>query len=530
MLVTARPTFGHGFGGHPIVTRLMLNRLGRDHVGTIVARLTEGKTLPEELLDEITAKTDGVPLFVEELTKTILESGLLREHETSFELCEPLSELSIPITLHDSLMARLDRLQPVKEVAQTAACIGREFDHVLLSGISPLPESELNAALDKLIEAELVYRRGADRDAVYQFKHALVRDAAYESLLKSKRRQIHTRLVETLEAAELMPPELIAHHATRAGLNEKAIDYWQQAGELAIARPAYKEAIGHLSNAIELTNEWADDRNWRERELKLQIALGQALIASQGYAAQPTVDAFQRALALADGLGNTLLRIPALYGEWAASYIRGVPFTDLVLRFADAANEADDTGPRVVALRMQALDQLHRGEFSEANALVEKALALYEPDSHRHLGLEFAHDPRSASLNYRCWALWHLGFPEQAQMAGRQGLEWARELNHANTIGIARCWGVVLANVLLRNTAQVSEEARALIEYSNEMAMPLWRAWSRVFLGWAQVLGDQAPSGLQELDAGLAEAEQIGAREITAPDALPQCRSTSVRW
>ena len=510
IVATARPTFEHNFSGHPIVTQLTLNRLGRKHVGAIVARLTGNKTLPDALLDEITAKTDGVPLFVEELTKTILESGLLHETDTSFELRESFSSLSIPISLHDSLMARLDRLQPVKEVAQTAACIGREFDYGLLSAVSPLPQPELDMALEKLIHAELVYRRGTNVEATFQFKHALVRDAAYESLLKSKRRQIHFELLSALEKSEGAPPELLAHHASRANIDEKAINYWEQAGEAAMARPAYREAIGHLTHAIQLTEKMDDTRAWRERELKLQIQLGQAMIASYGYGAKPTVDTFQRALWLVDELGDTPLRMPALFGEWVANYVRGLPNTEHVLRFARVAEETDDNGPKVVAQRMFGLDHLHKGRFTETMTHIEKSLALYDVNQHANLRKEFGHDQRVAALNYKSWAQWYLGFPDQALATGRESLAWARELNHANSIGLGHCWGVLVPNVLVRDAQLVESEAQELFEFSVEMAMPLWHCWSSVYLGWAQVVGAGNISGLEHIEAGLEEAHDIG--------------------
>jgi class 3 adenylate cyclase len=225
MLVTTRPTFQHGFGGHPIVTKLALNRLGRDQTTSIINRLTNGKTLPGELLDVIAAKTDGVPLFVEEITKTVLESGELRETASAYQLTGPLNRLTIPSTLYDSLMARLDRLQPVKEVAQTAACIGRDFDYRLLKAVSPLDDAALQDALQRLTSAELIFRRGMPPDSAYIFKHALVRDAAYENLLKTRRQTIHARLVEALEANGGAAPELLAHHATVAGMTEPAVRY-----------------------------------------------------------------------------------------------------------------------------------------------------------------------------------------------------------------------------------------------------------------------------------------------------------------
>jgi predicted ATPase len=199
-MITARPSFGHGFGGHPIMTRLSLNRLGREQVGAIVARITGGKALPGTLMAEIAARTDGVPLFVEEMTKTLLEAGAARQIETGWKLAVPLAQIAIPNSLHDTLMARLDRLKPVKEVAQIAAVIGRAFDHTTLAALAALQPADLTQALDRLVEAGLVFRRGTPPDATYLFKHALVRDAAYESLLRTRRQVLHLRLLAILEA------------------------------------------------------------------------------------------------------------------------------------------------------------------------------------------------------------------------------------------------------------------------------------------------------------------------------------------
>jgi class 3 adenylate cyclase/energy-coupling factor transporter ATP-binding protein EcfA2 len=254
LLVTARPSFTHGFGGHPIITHLALNRLGRAQIEGMIARLSGGKTLPAEVLNEIVAKTDGVPLFVEELTKTVLESGVLRETPDAFVLDAPLQGLSIPSTLNDSLMARLDRLQPVKEVAQMAACIGREFDYGLLAAVSPLSDAKLREALDGLVTAELIFRHGQPPEATYTFKHALVQEVAYDSLLRTTRQNVHGRIAEALLAgpAETAAahPELLAQHFTAANRPEDAVGYWLQAGRQAAERSANKEAIGHLNKGL----------------------------------------------------------------------------------------------------------------------------------------------------------------------------------------------------------------------------------------------------------------------------------------
>jgi predicted ATPase len=265
MLITARPTFEYSFGGHPIVSRLALNRLGSEHTAAVLSKITGGKTLPKEIVSEIVARTDGVPLFVEELTKTIVESGELRETDTAFELMGPLNKVTIPATLHDSLMARIDRLQPVKEIAQIAACIGREFSRTVLAATARVSDDVLDEALNQLEKAELVFRRGIPLDSRYAFKHALVRDVAYESLLKKRRQEIHQRLVEIFEADPGSEPELVAYHATEAGMTEMAIALWGAAGTAAQARPAYDEAANHLKTAIALIESLQDQSGWQEK-------------------------------------------------------------------------------------------------------------------------------------------------------------------------------------------------------------------------------------------------------------------------
>jgi class 3 adenylate cyclase/predicted ATPase len=513
LLVTARPTFSHGFGGHPIVTRLTLNRLGHAQTAAIMARIAGGKPLPEALVDEIAARTDGVPLYVEEMTKAVLEAGFLRATDDAYLLDGPLSRLAIPTSLHDSLMARLDRLQPVKEVAQTAAVIGRAFDHQTIAALSTLPEAELAEAMRRLVEAELIFRRGTPPDASYLFKHALVRDAAYESLLKVRRVALHDRLVEILELQEDAAPEVVAQHAEAAGLVEKALDCWEQAAQEAIARPAYKEAIAHFGAAIRLCHEIGDRRAGQRRELQLQVQLGQALIAHLGYQARATMAAFERALELAEDIGEPEQLWPSIYGLWAGRYIANTPSLDLADRLAELTATGADSGPRCVALRMLALERFHAGLYEPSLELVHQALAIYDPRAHRDLALRYGHDPRMAATNYRAWNLWYLGFPDQARQARDEALAWAREIDHPNTTGLALCFCVSLTSMWLGDVDRVETAAREALDLAARMSLALWHAWGRIHLGWA--LAERgAPDGLTELEAGLEEARRIGARRL----------------
>jgi len=508
-LVTSRPTFVASFGSHPVVTRLALNRLGRVATQSIVSRITRGKRMPEALLDEIAAKTDGVPLFVEEMTKAVIESGLLHEGEDAYHLDGPLSALAIPTTLHDSLMARLDRLQPVKEVAQTAAVIGRSFDHRTIAALVDRPEYELTDAMRQLVEAELVFRRGTPPDATYLFKHALVRDAAYESLLKPKRAALHARLLDVLERRGDAAPEVKAQHAEAAGLIGQALDYREQAGTQALARPAYKEAIASFENGIRLCRALGDSLPSKRRELALHLQLAQALIAHQSYSAPATVRAFERALTLAEEVGDVALQLPALYGKWVGAHTHGSPAGELARRFADLANARPETGPRLIGLRMLALERFHESRFDQSLALANEALDGYDPVSHRDLALRFGHDARVGAENVRAWSLWHLGLPDQAARAGESSRRWALETGHANTIGLASWAGSTLLNVWLRRPDLVEIGARENLRFAEEKSLALWHAFAQIHLGWALSLQGTAP-GIDEIEAGLDEAQGIG--------------------
>ncbi len=285
-VITSRPEFDPPWPSHSHITTLTLNRLGRRQGAAIVSDLTGGKALPEEVLEQIVARTDGVPLFVEELTKTVLESGLLTDSGDRYELTGPLSTLAIPSTLQDSLMARLDRLAPAKEVAQIGATIGREFRHRLLAAVSPLGDDALEDSLEQLVGSELIFRRGTPPDATYIFKHALVQDAAYESLLKSKRKKLHRRIAQALEQdfpeTVETEPEILAHHFAEAGLSEAAVEYWRRAGRRAVERSSNAEAIAHLNKGIELLDALPVSSERMRTEIALQTVLGVGLVQAEG--------------------------------------------------------------------------------------------------------------------------------------------------------------------------------------------------------------------------------------------------------
>jgi len=308
LLATARPEFTLPWPSYPHMTTVPLTRLGRREGAALVERVTGGKKLPKEVMDEILARTDGVPLFIEELTKTVLESGLLQEQDGQYVLERPLPSLAIPTTLHASLMARLDRLAPVREVAQIGAVAGREFHYELLNAVAGLPREKLEEALDQLVRSELIFRRGEVPHAVYTFKHTLVRDAAYASLVRSRRVHLHAAIANALEQRfpEILQtqPETLAHHLTEAGLIEKGVEHWLQAGKNAALRSANLEANAHLQRGIELTSRLPADKGRDRSELDFQLVLGPCLIATHGPAASTAVATFARARELCERLGE----------------------------------------------------------------------------------------------------------------------------------------------------------------------------------------------------------------------------------
>jgi predicted ATPase len=351
----------------------------------VIHQVAHGKALPPEVVEQIVAKTDGVPLFVEELTKMVLESGLLQEREERYTLTGPLPSLAIPATLHDSLMARLDRLATVKALAQLGATLGREFAYDLLQAVSLWDEETLQRGLHQLVEAEFLYQQGLPPQATYVFKHALIQEAAYQSLLRSTRQQHHHRIAQVLEAqfpdiAE-MQPELVAHHYTEAGLPAHAIIYWQRAGQRALQHSANLEALGHLTKGLELLATLPETPARAQQELDVLITLGPALMATKGYAVPEVEQTYARARALCQQVGNTPQLFPALRGLCEFYFNRGALSTGRELGEQLYRLAQREAGP---TLHLEACDALgiicfHLGEFATARTHLEQGITLTRP-------------------------------------------------------------------------------------------------------------------------------------------------------
>src|SRR6478736_3796663 len=380
---TFRPEFKPAWVGLPNVGTLTLGRLDRNDVESMVARVTGGRVLPAEVMKQIVAKTDGNPLFVEELTKTVLEAGILVEEANGYRLDGPLPPLAIPATLQDSLMARLDRLAPVREIGQIAAAIGREFSYSLLRVSVGCDETALKNALAQLEQAELVFRRGEPPEAVYSFKHALVRDVAYESLLKSRRQQLHSQIARALEEsfADIVAsqPEIVARHFTQAGLVESAINYWLKAGNLALSRSA-NAAVGHLEQGLKLIPDIDNPSLRNKSELLLQTSLGNSLRATKGWSTDSVKHAYTRALELCKESGFDEHTLPAVFGLWSWNFLRAAlgEAQTLAEHLVNTAENVDDSVFKVLAHEALGFTLFARGEFAAAHAALERSLGMCE--------------------------------------------------------------------------------------------------------------------------------------------------------
>jgi len=421
-VATARPEFTPPWPSQAHVTALSLARLSRRECVALVDRITDGKVLPDEVLEQILARTDGVPLFIEELTKTVIESGMLIDMGDRYTMAGPLPSLAIPTTLHDSLTARLDRLAPVKEVAQIAACIGRDFDYDLLAAASGMPEDGVRFALEALRHAELVIARGLPGER-YSFKHALVRDTAYAGLLKSRRVQLHAAIARAIEwsFAHLVEtePETLAHHLSEAGLPEKAAGYWLRAGKIAVARFANIEAIAHLRRGIEALGGFPDGATKDRLELDFQLALGTCLIATQGPGSNALAATIARARELCQRLGDAPEYPQVMH--WAANmhWARGeVPEAlDAITAAVELAEAAGNRPAAVNAMRGSGFALLLMGRLVEAQRMFERNLAEFDMcDEAENLATRAAgQDAGVAGMALIGWITWLLGYPDTAR-------------------------------------------------------------------------------------------------------------------
>ena len=502
LIVTFRPEFQATWTGQPQVTMLVLNRLDRQDRTALIQKIAGDKALSDDLVGQIAERTDGVPLFVEELTKSVLESGV--------------TPLGIPTTLHDSLMARLDHLASVRRVAQVGAAIGREFSYILLRAVSRLPEDDLRSALGRLVGSELVFQKGTPPDAIYSFKHALVQDAAHGSLLRSTRQQLHAQIAEALEAQSPETienqPELLAQHYVEAGLVEKAIAFWGKAGHRSTARSAMAEAAAQFHKALDQLAMLPDTPERQRQQLEYCSALGAVLIAVKGHAAPETGYAYARARELWEQLGSPedFLQIP--FEQSLHHVVHGE--LDLAQRLdADLlrlSRQRNTAAGLILGHFSSGRTLMFTGMFASSRSHLEGGLALYDPVSHRSLVHHAAHRPDVHAKAELGIVLFCLGYPEQALVRSNEAIAEARKLAHPPTLAVSLALGTELLS-LVGDIGAMDQRAGQLAAVAAEQDFPRWGAMGAICRGWVKVKSGDVAEGISLLRSGSAAYRATGA-------------------
>jgi class 3 adenylate cyclase/predicted ATPase len=521
LIVTFRPEFDPPWIGQPHVTAVTINRLTRRDVSDMIDRLAGNKLLPASIRQDIVERTDGIPLFVEEMTKAVLEA----ESESAARRtvsAVPSSTVSVPASLHASLMARLDRLGPAKEMAQIGAVIGREFSHELLASVVPKSEAELGLALDRLIQTGLFFRQGVPPHATYLFKHALVQDAAYGTLLRDQRRAIHARIAEAFEIQFVetveSQPELLARHCTEAGLIEKASGLWGKAGLRSLARSAMSEATVQLTRALDQIGTLPDTPGLRRERIKLQVGLTNALAFNRGAAAPETKASLDQARsligqaeALAEPLEDALLLFSVLYSFWLANVVtfNADVLLELAAQFLALAKTQGTTVPLMVGHRVMGISLMTTGAVAQGREHYDQAIALYDPAEHRPLAARFNQDSGVAILTARATALWLLGYPEAALKDANDALKNAREIGHGATLISALAY---TARILIYCGNYTTSNALAdeLIALTEEKGIPYWKAFAIILQGCVLTLTGKASNAAKMISSGIAAHRSNG--------------------
>jgi class 3 adenylate cyclase/predicted ATPase/tRNA A37 threonylcarbamoyladenosine biosynthesis protein TsaE len=525
LIMTFRPEFEPPWIGQPHVTALMIGRLTQRHVDAMIAQVVGNKSLPVGIRRDIIERTDGIPLFVEEMTKAVLETESEDEARRTAALI-PSSAPAVPASLHASLMARLDRLGRAKELAQIGAAIGREFSHALLAALVGKPEAELGSGLGRLIQAGLLYRQGEPPHATYLFKHALIQDAAYGTLLREPRRALHARIVETLESQfteEIeKQPDLLAGHCMHAGQIEKAARLWGKAGQRSAQRSALVEAIQQITLALDRIATLPGTPALRQEEIKLQVALISPLLPVKGYAAQETKAAVERARLLieqAEALGeppqDPLLLFSVLYWQLVERLVAfdGDVLCELAAQFLALAEKQTATAPLMIGHRLRGFSLFLTGDVVEGRAHLDRAIALYNPAQHRQLAMRFGQDVGVAILSWKSVALWLLGYPDAALADTKRALKEAREIGQAATLMYALLVASI-THVICGNYAEASAIIDELTALTDQTGSLFWGAWGMMQRGCVLALACKASDAVHTITSGITAWRSTGSTAV----------------
>ena len=505
MVVTHRPEWHPSGGSDGHVSSLQLNRLGRRH-GAEIVRSIVGDDVKEEVVERIVARTDGVPLFLEELTMSLVETGL------------DLAEADIPTTLQASLLVRLDRLPPeARHIAQLGAVIGREFTLEMIAAVAPIDGAALSAALEQLVHAELILRKGGAANATYNFKHALVQAAARESLLLSNRRKIHETIAHVMRTDVRTrghpDPELLAYHLNEAGMGEEAVPYWLEAGRRSARVSANAEAVTHLSRGLAALDALEATPEREAVALDLLFALVSPLAAAKGYSSSEMESAVTRALALCERTDQTARMFPALYGRWSMHHVRGHPTTCLALaeEFLALAQRQTDPVPRAVGHRMIASSCVVGGDAVAARGHLADATRVFQSETGSAMDTSYAQELGVSILCYDAIALALLGFLDQARQCADEAMARARAADHPNTLCFAMWHCGQWLGWILRDREMLDTANRELAIASEEHALPIWESWVPMFAGIVSGWKGRPEQALAELTASLSEMERVQA-------------------
>jgi class 3 adenylate cyclase/tetratricopeptide (TPR) repeat protein len=517
VVMTFRPEFQPPWAGRPNVTTLSLSRLDPSETAALVAGVAGYKTLPGEIVDRIVERTDGIPLFIEELTKSLLEGGLLREAHDGYVLDGPMPQLAIPSSLHASLLARLDRLSPVREVAQIGAALGREFSYEIIAAMAPHGTDHLQDALNQLAGAGLVSWRGAPPRASIVFKHALIQDAAYSTLLRSQRQELHARIATTLEdrfpdiaGAE---PEILAHHYTQAGLLDAAIEYWLKAGERALRRSANIEAIAHLTRGIELTRSLPTSPERDHRELRLYLALGPAMRAIKGHATEEVLGVYLRARALLRDNATAREQIGVLYGLWIIHFTRwdDAATRELAQEMIRLSAHYHNVEFPTLANALMGNTLWATGAFAPARGYLERSLALCEAIHKDRAETRALHNHSVAALSFLGVTLWPLGFLQQAAAVAEKALARAHQTGHVPLTAMALHNQAYLVASFGVDRDLIGVNPAEVEAYCVEHGVAAYEPWARFWQGVVLARSGDLQLGIDIMRGAMDAAQRIGA-------------------
>ena len=507
LIVTFRPELQPPWAGQPQVSMLALRRLDRRDCTTLITQIGGGKTLPDEVVFAIADRTDGVPLFVEELTKSVLERGLLREENDRYVFDRPLQPLAIPATLHALLLARLDRLVSARGVAQIGAAIGRKFSYALLRAVSRLPEGELQMALGQLVASALVFQRGAPPDAVYTFSHALVQDTAHGSLLRKARQQLHAQIAGALEthSPEVIEtqPELLAQHYAEAGLVERAVAYWDKAGHRSVARSAMAEAVAQFQKGLDQLALLPEIPERRQKELEFSSALGAVLNVVKGSAAPETGQAYARARELWEQLGSPaeFVEVPCGQSRYHAHRGELDRAQSLAEDLLHLSHRRNDVAGLVMGHYSSGRNLMWVGSFASSRSHLETVLALYDPNSHHSLVRQTGIHPQLAAQAALGIVLFCLGFPDQALAQSNKAIAGARRLPHPPTLAMSMGMDALLLSII-GDDVGLEQRVDGLVAIATDQGFPFYRATGAIYRGWVKAKNADVTEGLSLLRAG----------------------------